>query len=69
MSFDIVPQISTMQFATDDVLEPLRMLVKEQGDIVKELKATGRPELEVKKAVAELKTRKKILEDKELKLR
>ena len=69
MSFDIVPQISTMQFATDDVLEPLRTLVKEQGDIVKELKATGRPELEVKKAVAELKTRKKVLEDKELKLR
>ena len=36
--------------------------------MVRQLKATGAPELDVKKAVAELKARKKILEDKELDL-
>lgn len=33
---------------------------------MRQLKADGAPELDVKKAVAELKARKKILEDKEL---
>jgi len=42
--------------------------VKEQGDLVRQLKADKVPELEVKKAVAELKTRKKVLEDMELSL-
>ena len=37
-----------------------------QGDLVRNLKANGAPELDVKKAVAELKIRKKTLEDKEL---
>ncbi len=50
------------------LLAPLRALVKEQGDKVREMKAAGAPELDVKKAVAELKTRKKALEDKELAL-
>ncbi len=45
-----------------------RALVKEQGDLVRSLKSSGAPELDVKKAVAELKTRKKALEDKELEL-
>lgn len=36
--------------------------------MVRKLKADGAPELDVKKAVAELKTRKKVLEDKELSL-
>lgn len=36
--------------------------------MVRQLKTDGAPELDVKKAVAELKTRKKILEDKELSL-
>lgn len=49
-------------------LAPLRASVKEQGDLIRSLKASGAPELDVKKAVAELKTRKKILEEKELKL-
>lgn len=49
-------------------LAPLRAAVKEQGDIVRNLKAINAPELDVKKAVAELKTRKKILEERELKL-
>lgn len=39
-----------------------------QGDLVRKLKQDGAPELDVKKAVAELKTRKKVLEDKELEL-
>ncbi|XP_014206733.1 glycine--tRNA ligase [Copidosoma floridanum] len=49
-------------------LAPLRANVKEQGDLVRKLKADGAPELDVKKAVAELKMRKKLLEDKELAL-
>ncbi|CAH1105236.1 unnamed protein product [Psylliodes chrysocephalus] len=55
------PQIET-------VLAPLRASVKEQGDKVRQLKADGAPDIDVKKAVAELKARKKILEDKELSL-
>lgn len=39
-----------------------------QGDLVKQLKADQAPELDIKKAVAELKIRKKLLEDKELAL-
>jgi len=50
-------------------LAPLRAKVKEQGDLVRAMKAEGKPELDVKKAVAELKARKKALEDKELSLR
>ena len=50
------------------LLAPLRALVKEQGDVVRKMKADGAPELDVKKAVAELKTRKKTLEDRELEL-
>ncbi|KAH8371995.1 hypothetical protein KR093_009643 [Drosophila rubida] len=49
-------------------LAPLRERVQEQGNLVRELKAKGAPELDVKKAVAELKARKKLLEDKELAL-
>lgn len=52
----------------EEALAPLRAAVKEQGDLVRSLKASGAPEIDVKKAVAELKTRKKILEDKELSL-
>lgn len=43
-------------------------LFVKQGDLVRSLKANGAPELDVKKAVAELKVRKKILDDKELEL-
>lgn len=39
-----------------------------QGDLIRQLKATGAPDLDVKQAVAELKLRKKTLEDKELSL-
>ena len=66
-------KIPTFQMAlsaeAEAVLAPLRALVKEQGDLVRQLKAENKPDLDVKKAVAELKVRKKVLEDKELELR
>ncbi|GAB6020011.1 hypothetical protein CHUAL_002761 [Chamberlinius hualienensis] len=52
----------------EQLLAPLRQSVKEQGDLVRQLKESKSPELEIKKAVNELKTRKKILEEKELQL-
>ncbi|XP_028029609.1 glycine--tRNA ligase [Bombyx mandarina] len=52
----------------EEILAPLRANVKEQGDLVRKLKEEKAPEIDIKKAVAELKTRKKILEDKELSL-
>ena len=39
----------------ETILAPLRAKVKEQGDLVRSMKAEGAPELDVKKAVAELK--------------
>merc|ERR1719278_171608 len=51
------------------ILAPLRVAVKEQGDLVRQLKTDKAPENDVKKAVVELKARKKVLEDKELSLR
>lgn len=39
-----------------------------QGDFVRQLKATGAPVLDIQKAVAELKLKKKLLDDKELEL-
>ncbi|BES99748.1 Glycyl-tRNA synthetase [Nesidiocoris tenuis] len=52
----------------EEILAPLRSAVKEQGDMVRQLKSSGAPEIDIKRAVAELKARKKILEDKELAL-
>lgn len=52
----------------EEILAPLRLSVKEQGDLVRKLKQDGAPEIDVKKAVNELKARKKVLEDKELEL-
>lgn len=52
----------------EKLLAPLREAVKEQGDLVRKLKTDKATEIEVKKAVAELKHRKKYLEDKELEL-
>jgi glycyl-tRNA synthetase len=52
----------------EEILAPLRASVKEQGDLVRKLKAEGAPVLDVKKAVTELNARKKLLEDKELSL-
>ncbi|TRY58131.1 hypothetical protein DNTS_009808 [Danionella cerebrum] len=52
----------------EEVLAPLRLAVKEQGDLVRQLKAENAPDVDVSKAVAELKARKRILETKELAL-
>ncbi|XP_022820643.1 glycine--tRNA ligase [Spodoptera litura] len=52
----------------EEILAPLRASVKEQGDLVRKLKQEKAPEIDIKKAVAELKARKKVLEDKELSL-
>lgn len=48
------------------ILKPFRVSVAEQGAIVRQLKENGAPEIDIKRAVAELKVRKKVLEDKEL---
>ena len=58
-----------MEQESEIILAPLRALVKEQGDLIRDLKANGGAELTIKKAVAELKARKKNLEEKELELR
>lgn len=65
----VVPEISDVEKEHEDILAPLRALVKQQGDLVRNLKATGKSELEIKKAVSELKTKKKALEEKELEMR
>jgi len=52
----------------EEILAPLRARVKEQGEVVRQLKSTGGAELDLKKAVVELKARKKALEDKEIEL-
>ncbi|XP_043922798.1 glycine--tRNA ligase [Protopterus annectens] len=57
-----------MEHNVEEVLAPLRQAVKEQGDIVRKLKENKAPEVDIGKAVAELKARKKILEAKELAL-
>lgn len=49
-------------------LEPLRKAVKEQGDLVRSLKESGAPEVDVKNAVRDLKALKKKLEDQEIAL-
>lgn len=46
----------------------MNRIIFPQGDIVRELKATGAPELDIKRAVADLKSKKKLLDDKELEL-
>lgn len=53
---------------TNEVLAPLQKAVKEQGDIVRKLKEENAPENDVKRAVTELKAKKKILEDKMLEI-
>ncbi|XP_060516958.1 glycine--tRNA ligase [Cylas formicarius] len=54
--------------AAEKLLAPLRASVKAQGDFVRKLKSEGAPALDIKAAVAELLSRKKLLEETELKL-
>ena len=59
-----IPVNMALSAEAEATLAPLRLAVKEQGDLVRSLKADGATDIDVKKAVAELKTRKKMLEDK-----
>uniref|UniRef100_A0AAZ3P528 Glycine--tRNA ligase n=1 Tax=Oncorhynchus tshawytscha TaxID=74940 RepID=A0AAZ3P528_ONCTS len=52
----------------EEILAPLRLAVKEQGELVRQMKQDGAPDVDVLKAVAELKARKRTLETKELSL-
>ncbi len=54
--------------ADQDVLMPLRMAVKEQGDEVRKLKEAKSDQMTIKAAVQELKKRKNALQDKELEM-
>lgn len=64
-----IPSSMALSPESEELLAPLRAAVKEQGDRVRKLKTDMAPELEIKKAVADLKTKKKVLEDRELELR
>ncbi|KAK4827902.1 hypothetical protein QYF61_022325 [Mycteria americana] len=50
------------------LLAPLRQAVRHQGELVRKLKEEKAPQVDIDKAVAELKARKRILEAKELAL-
>ncbi|KAM4606044.1 glycine--tRNA ligase [Polymixia lowei] len=52
----------------EEVLAPLREAVRQQGDLVRQMKEEGVAEQDISKAAAELKARKRILEAKELAL-
>nr|XP_028606332.1 glycine--tRNA ligase [Podarcis muralis] len=54
--------------AAEALLAPLRQAVRQQGELVRKLKEEKAPQVDVDKAVAELKARKRILEAKELAL-
>ncbi|XP_075936551.1 glycine--tRNA ligase-like [Anarhichas minor] len=58
----------TMDGNIEVILAPLRLAVKEQGELVRQMKQDGAPDVDVTKAVAELKARKRTLEAKELSL-
>nr|KAF6319466.1 hypothetical protein mMyoMyo1_005500 [Myotis myotis] len=68
-SFPAAASRSSMDGAGDEeVLAPLRLAVRQQGDLVRKLKEDKAPQVDVDKAVAELKARKRVLEAKELAL-
>ncbi|KAL7976436.1 hypothetical protein Chor_008385 [Crotalus horridus] len=54
--------------AAEALLAPLRQAVRLQGELVRKLKDEKAPQMDVDKAVAELKARKRLLEAKELAL-
>lgn len=58
-------QVMKMDPNLEQVLEPLRQAVKEQGDIVRGLKENKAPKADIDAAVRVLKEKKKALEDKE----
>ncbi|NWS56294.1 GARS ligase, partial [Chunga burmeisteri] len=52
----------------ESLLAPLRQAVRHQGELVRKLKEEKAPQVDIDKAVAELKARKRVLEAKELAL-
>ncbi|MEJ1279460.1 glycyl-tRNA synthetase [Cricetulus griseus] len=54
--------------SAEELLAPLRLAVRQQGDLVRKLKEDKAPQVDVDRAVAELKARKRVLEAKELAL-
>ncbi|VDK39190.1 unnamed protein product [Taenia asiatica] len=59
---------STKMADVESILSPLRADVQAQGDLVRRLKSEKANDMEIRRAVAELKARKKLLEEKELEL-
>ncbi|XP_040208172.1 glycine--tRNA ligase [Rana temporaria] len=62
------PKHPTHSPGMEEQLAPLRLAVKEQGELVRKLKEEKVPQVDVDRAVAELKARKRTLEAKELSL-
>lgn len=60
--------VLAMDPEVEQQLAPLRASCKEQGDLVRKMKADGMPEVDIKREVQVLKARKKELEDMILKL-
>ncbi|XP_067650502.1 glycine--tRNA ligase-like isoform X1 [Haliotis asinina] len=64
----LLRNLSKMDPQIEAELAPLRASVKEQGDLVRKLKSEKAPDIDLQRAVAELKHRKRALEEKELAL-
>ncbi|XP_053569748.1 glycine--tRNA ligase [Bombina bombina] len=64
----VTHRVPGMEGNVEEQLAPLRQAVKQQGDIVRQLKEDKVPQVDIDRAVAELKTRKRTLEAKELAL-
>ncbi|XP_075070188.1 glycine--tRNA ligase [Mixophyes fleayi] len=63
-----LPVTRSMEGGVEEQLAPLRLAVRQQGDLIRKLKEEKAPQVDVDRAVAELKARKRILEAKELSL-
>ncbi|XP_060051771.1 glycine--tRNA ligase [Erinaceus europaeus] len=62
------PRNSMDGAGVEELLAPLRLAVRQQGDLVRKLKEDRAPQADVDKAVAELRARKRTLETTELSL-
>jgi len=45
-----IPVAMALSAESEAILAPLRLAVKEQGDLVRQLKTDGKPEIEVKES-------------------
>lgn len=66
--YNYLTQLMKMDPEVEKILTPLRQDVKEQGDLVRQLKEQNAPKVDIDNAVRLLKERKKILESKETSL-